>query len=310
MQPMSTDLVTTNGAAIMERVIIAGDLSKLAPIERVSYYRATCESLGLNPLTKPFEYIQLNGKLTLYATRNCTDQLRKLHQVSLQVAARERLEDIYVVTARATLPDGRTDESIGAVSIAGLRGEALANALMKAETKAKRRATLSIVGLSFSDETEVETIPGAQPVAVSAAGDIEVPAPIAIITPASDKQRQFIASLGDKIGWNAEQLAAYAYEQGIHNLAVLSRDDASMLIEQMKALAEQPPRPTNGKKPPTPEGARARFFTKWGTRLEPEGNINWGDVRGALRLAADAPEPTTVGGWAEADRLMTAKFEA
>src|SRR5262249_39548261 len=56
----------------------------------------------------------------------------------------------------------RTDESIGAVNINGLRGDALANGLMKAETKAKRRGTLSICGLGFLDETETETIPRAQ----------------------------------------------------------------------------------------------------------------------------------------------------
>ena len=48
--------------------------------------------------------------------------------------------------------------STGAVPIAGLKGEEFANALMKAETKAKRRATLSICGLGVLDETEVETI--------------------------------------------------------------------------------------------------------------------------------------------------------
>ena len=35
---------------------------------------------------------------------------------------------------------------------------------MKAETKAKRRATLSICGLGLLDESEVETIPGAHAV--------------------------------------------------------------------------------------------------------------------------------------------------
>ena len=35
---------------------------------------------------------------------------------------------------------------------------ALANAIMKAETKAKRRVTLSICGLGMLDETELETI--------------------------------------------------------------------------------------------------------------------------------------------------------
>jgi hypothetical protein len=46
------------------------------------------------------------------------------------------------------------------VWVKGLSGEALANALMKAETKAKRRATLSICGLGMLDETEVEDVPG------------------------------------------------------------------------------------------------------------------------------------------------------
>ena len=45
------------------------------------------------------------------------------------------------------------------MNIAKLTGDALANALMKAETKAKRRATLSLCGLGFLDETEIETIP-------------------------------------------------------------------------------------------------------------------------------------------------------
>src|SRR5260370_32382559 len=71
-------------------------------------------------------------------------------------------EDVYIVRARATMPDGRTDESLGAVSLAGLEGEALANALMKAETKAKRRVALSICGLGMLDETEVETLPSAR----------------------------------------------------------------------------------------------------------------------------------------------------
>jgi len=40
-------------------------------------------------------------------------------------------------------------------------GEARANLMMKAETKAKRRVTLSICGLGMLDETEVESLPPA-----------------------------------------------------------------------------------------------------------------------------------------------------
>ena len=97
----------------------------------------------------------------LYATRNATDQIRHRYGISVTITSREVVEDTYVVTARATLANGRHDESIGAVPIAQLRGENRSNAMMKCETKAKRRVTLSLVGLSTLDESEIDSIPGA-----------------------------------------------------------------------------------------------------------------------------------------------------
>lgn len=159
-----TDIATAPqlDAAALETTLIQGDLARLTPAQRVAYYSKVCESVGLNPLTKPFEYIQLNGRLRLYALKDCTEQLRKIHGVSLIIVSREVVEDCYVVTARATDRSGRTDESVGAVSIGGLKGEARSNAMMKAETKAKRRVTLSICGLGMLDETETDSIPGAR----------------------------------------------------------------------------------------------------------------------------------------------------
>lgn len=147
---------------ILEQVLATGNIGALTTHQRVSYYTAICQRLGLNPLTRPFEYLSLNGKITLYARRDATDQLRANKQVSIQLVGRERIEDVWIVTARASTPDGRVDESTGAVTIGNLRGDSLANALMKAETKAKRRVTLSICGLGWTDETEIETIPGAK----------------------------------------------------------------------------------------------------------------------------------------------------
>jgi hypothetical protein len=144
---------------IVETVVIGGDLADLNAAQRAEYYGAVCRSLGLNPLTKPFEYLNLNGKLRLYALRDCADQLRRLHGISISIANREQMSDIYVVTARAKDHQGREDESTGAVTVGNLKGDALANALMKAETKAKRRVTLSIAGLGWLDETELDTIP-------------------------------------------------------------------------------------------------------------------------------------------------------
>lgn len=169
---MMTNEVATVGSDLIERVVAGGDLAQLSPAQRTAYYQAVCDSLGLNPLTRPFEYIKLNGRLTLYTRRDATDQLRRIHGISVVITSREMVHDLYIVTARATDASGRSDESIGAVSIANLSGDALANALMRAETKAKRRVTLSICGLGWTDETEVETIPGAQVVEVADGGRV------------------------------------------------------------------------------------------------------------------------------------------
>lgn len=146
--------------SIVQQVLLGGDLSKLNPEQRISFYNRVCESLGLNPLTQPFAYLRLSGKEVLYAKKDCTEQLRFIHGISIDPKGftREVIEGVYVVTAPASMPSGRTDVSTGAVAIDGLKGESRANAMMKAETKAKRRVTLSICGLGMLDETEVETI--------------------------------------------------------------------------------------------------------------------------------------------------------
>jgi hypothetical protein len=86
--------------------------------------------------------------------------------------SRETLDGVHVVTATVTNALGRRDEDVGAVNVANLKGESLANALMKATTKAKRRATLSICGLSFLDESELEAVKGAHRVTVTEDGEI------------------------------------------------------------------------------------------------------------------------------------------
>jgi hypothetical protein len=63
---------------------------RLSPQERTTHYLKTCESLGLNALTQPFSYITLNGRLALYATRACADQLRKVNDVSLEIVTPRR----------------------------------------------------------------------------------------------------------------------------------------------------------------------------------------------------------------------------
>jgi len=163
---MSNEMQAYNQEAF-DKVVIQGDLSKLTAAEKTAYYLDVCNALGLNPVTRPFDYIKLQGKETLYARKDATEQLRSLRKISISEIETKIVNDIYIVIAHANTADGRADIASGAVSIKGLSGDALANALMKAETKAKRRATLSIAGLGVLDETEIETIPSAERVVSS-----------------------------------------------------------------------------------------------------------------------------------------------
>jgi len=162
---------------LARKVYADGDLLKLTEAERLEYYDQVCESLKLNKLTQPFKFIKQKikekdetgkevwrDKLILYATKDCTDQLRKIWNISIHLEVAEEVKGVYVVNAIATTQSGRRDESKGAVALSNsfgpLTGDYLANAIMKTETKAKRRVTLSICGLGCTDESELETIPG------------------------------------------------------------------------------------------------------------------------------------------------------
>ena len=157
-------LASSDNYYLVEKLVIQGDLSQMSPKDRLAYYKNLCESEKLNPLTKPFEYIKLNGKLTLYATKNCAEQLRNNKGISIYKLEKEVIEDVLVVTAYARDKEGREDISTGAVSLANLKGDNLANAYLKAETKAKRRVTLSLAGLGMLDESEISSIPNAEKV--------------------------------------------------------------------------------------------------------------------------------------------------
>ena len=160
-------------ASIMQEVVIGGDLSRLSPDARMKYYARVTESLGLNPLTKPFEFIPLpteggRTKLTLYATKAATDQLRAKYSISVTDVRIDVSDTEIAATVFVRDPSGRTDADVGVVPTSfyhfkrretiTLSGADLANARMKAVTKAKRRATLSFCGLGMLDETEVADI--------------------------------------------------------------------------------------------------------------------------------------------------------
>lgn len=207
-------------AAKIESVLMTGDLAPLNSNERVLYHNAVCKSVGLNPLTQPFEYINLNGKLKLYAKKAATDQLSSIYKIVLEVVSQVTDADIRVVTVRARAQDGRQTDEIGCVPIANLKGEALANAMMKAVTKAKRRAVMSICGLGMLDETEVDSIPGATRTAFQSHGAPPVagpllPPPAAAPTPAATPATATPAPAKAEVAWPYLSDSRVANEQDV-----------------------------------------------------------------------------------------------
>lgn len=145
--------------AIIASLVLTGDMKGLSETQKVEYYNYRCQQAGLDAAAKPFDLLVLNGKMILYANVGATQQLTSIHKLSHAITSRELVDGIYCVFCRVTGPDGRSTENMGAVEAGSLKGEAKANAYLKATTKAIRRSVLAHMGLGLMDETEVETIP-------------------------------------------------------------------------------------------------------------------------------------------------------
>jgi hypothetical protein len=225
-----------NGAQTIEQVLVTGDLARLTSEQRVSYYTRLCESLSLNPLTRPFEYLTLNQKLVLYARKDATDQLRSHRNVSVSISSSVQVGDLYVVTARATLPNGRTDEEIGAVNTAGLRGELLANAMMKCVTKAKRRVTLSICGLGLLDESEIDSIPDARRFEERAPPTVEAPT---LGEKISDHAGDFARAYADVLEEPAPSVDVVKSDEPEQQMGSPLREECRSVMERMRRINPQ-----------------------------------------------------------------------
>lgn len=166
----SNDLSTVdprNTARVVESLVLRGDISALSPEEKAAYYTQRCVSLGLDPASKPFAILRLNGKEILYAEKGAADQLAKIHKVNRKVTRGPEVVDIagrkeVLVVVEASMPDGRVEMDLATVPLSDPD-----NVFMKTISKAKRRATLAILGLGMLDRDELDTIPA------SAKGEVQ-----------------------------------------------------------------------------------------------------------------------------------------
>ena len=166
---MTLDQFGNNKSQELEKIILNSDLSSLSGEQRVNFYYQVCAQYGLDPFTRPFEFIKMNGKLVLYATKSCASALQELKSISVEIVKQEAFQDVWIVTVRGTradekAADGRViAENVGITPIKGLSGDQLSNSIMKAVTKAQRRLILQMCGLGSTDETELQSIANVSP---------------------------------------------------------------------------------------------------------------------------------------------------
>ncbi len=153
------DTALEEAAAAMRRVGAQGqDTRGMSQGEREAALAGLAKALGLNPLTNPVRFIALQGGEALYVTRQGTDQIAARLRINRETIVGPEVRDIggqklvfCQVRAREPGPDGRSDVATATIPLREPH-----NDLMKCETKAKRRATLSLVGLGLLTEDDAE----------------------------------------------------------------------------------------------------------------------------------------------------------
>jgi len=173
-KPAPTESSTEQMGRALDEIIMAGDISSLTVPQRSEFLSKLALSMKLNPLSQPFELIVLNDKLTIYAKKGASDQLREKNKCKVDIIEKGFIDDAktaYFVMIKIQTPDKdglydtpgcRSEIEMGCAGTDGVTGEALGNAIMKAITKAKRRGGLSFTGFGGLDELEVDSITAAK----------------------------------------------------------------------------------------------------------------------------------------------------
>lgn len=157
--------------SLTEKLLEKKDFSGLTPPERAVLLLELCRKHALDPLSKPFGFLTVDGRVLLYAFKAASDGISKARGLTVLSKETQDLGGgamIYTVWVadqdylKSGGTSGRKRCDVGVVP-AGLQGIALANAHKKAMTQALRRAILGLEAPGFLDESETEDIPGARP---------------------------------------------------------------------------------------------------------------------------------------------------
>lgn len=141
---------------VFRSFMATGDIKALSQERKVSMYETICKSLGLNPMMQPLQIINFKGREILYPTRTATDQLAAINNLNREIIEGPKLIEVdgckmLYAKCKAVLPSGRFETAVATIPLRDV-----VNGFMHVETKAKRRATLSLLGLLDEDVLAIE----------------------------------------------------------------------------------------------------------------------------------------------------------
>jgi len=120
-----------------------GKCDNLSDEQKVEYGNWLSMKMGVSPDLRPIDFIPTKNGLKPYLNKGAAELIRDVRSISVTAITVSEQNGMYVVICNVRDTKGRIDSDIGAWP----KGEEPHNSLMKAVTKAKRRATLSMCRL-------------------------------------------------------------------------------------------------------------------------------------------------------------------
>lgn len=219
----STELVdATKLTTLGFKASFTRDFKGVPEKDRSNFVSALCKVLDIPTPLNPFYFIPANNKEVLYAGIEAAQLLAESKKLNVEIRGKT-LDDanLYTIGVRVTGPTGRFCDNEGIMYLGGLTGEKRGNAMMKAITKAQRRAILSYCGLSMTDDADTQ-------------GDYGQPA-----NPLADRTQTI---LQDRLAANAEKpvRTVIADADGVRQLGKETREARGDLFKALLGGKDAP----------------------------------------------------------------------
>lgn len=169
LQKVTIDISVEN----LNKFYRTGDVINFTDVEKIQVMHMLCKRLELDPITRPLDLIKLPPtnktpeREIWYLTASGCEMIAAKWKMSFKIKEKgvDRDSGIAYFIIEGTIPEtNRTDEATAYVQCLTINpkgekelffGTNMANALMKCETKARRRLIKRLTGLDYIDEDDL-----------------------------------------------------------------------------------------------------------------------------------------------------------